>query len=143
MIDCFFGSLITNHYRSEDTLSDCEGQSMNAAVLLLLLFQNADYAQPVQSAADATKRETQLRQVATALSTRQAPSAAEVSAKEYAAAHAEAFVGKFNALINKLMDFADAYKDKQAIDVKKAQDVRKAWLELEKAEVLFRETPKK
>jgi hypothetical protein len=116
---------------------------MNAVVLFLLLCQNADYTRPATSVTDASRREAQLRQVATALSSPQSPSATEVSAQAYAAAHDEAFVGKFNSLINKLMDFADAYKNKQAIDVKKAQDVRRAWLELEKAEALFRENPKK
>ena len=33
------------------------------------------------------------------------------------------------------MEFADTYKNGQAIDVKKAQAVRKAWLELEKSAV--------
>jgi uncharacterized protein (DUF58 family) len=116
---------------------------MNAAVLLLLLFQNADYTQPVKSSADAAMRETQLRQVATALAGPATPSAAEEAATAHATAHDAAFVGKFNALINKLMDFADSYKSKQAIDVRKAKDVRKAWLELETAEALFRADPKK
>ena len=112
---------------------------MNAVVLFLLLFQNVDYAPAANSSAEALRREIQLRE-ATALRSRES---AEESTKAYAAARDEEFVGKFNKLITRLMDFAEAYKNKQAIDVKKAKDIRKAWLELEKAEALFREDPKK
>ena len=112
---------------------------MNAIVLLLLLFQNADYAPAANSSAEALRRETQLREAMVLRS----PEAREESTKAYAAAHDEKFVGKFNNLITKLIDFAESYKSKQAIDVKKAKDIRKAWLELEKAEALFREEPKK
>ena len=59
------------------------------------------------------------------------------------AARDQEFVGKFNKLITKLIDFAESYRNKQAIDVKKARDIRKAWLELEKAEALFRDDSKK
>jgi len=41
------------------------------------------------------------------------------------------------------MDFSDSYKTRNAIDVKKAAAIRKAWLELEKTEALFREQAKK
>jgi|KBSSwiStaDraftv2_1062776.scaffolds.fasta_scaffold4206489_1 hypothetical protein len=108
---------------------------MYSVVLCLLLFQNADYKPSVSSAADAVKREVRLREVAAALS--------DPHAKEYVAVHDEAFVEKFNALINKLMDFSDSYKTRNAIDVKKAEAVRKAWRELEKSEALFREDSKK
>jgi hypothetical protein len=116
---------------------------MNAVVLWLLLFQNADYASAARSSIEASKRETQLRGVATALTNPQPRSVAEESAQEYAQAKDDAFVAKFNALVNKLMDFSDSYKSKNAIDVKKAAAVRKAWRELEKSEALFREDPKK
>ena len=112
---------------------------MYSVVLCLLLFQNADYKPSASSAADAVKREVQLREVATALSNPPAPE----SGKEYAAAQDEAFVAKFNALISKLMDFSDSYKERNAIDVKKAAAVRKAWRDLEKAEALFRDDAKK
>ena len=112
---------------------------MSAFVLFLLLFQNADYAPAANSSAEALRREIQLREAATL----HQPESTEESTKAFAAAHDEAFVKKFNALITKLMDFADSYKNKQAIDVKKAKDIRRAWLELEKAEALFREDSKK
>jgi hypothetical protein len=112
---------------------------MYSVVLCLLLFQNADYAPSANAATGSVKREVRLREVATALSN---PQAQEMG-KEYAAAHDEAFVEKFNALINKLMDFSDSYKTRNAIDVRKAAAVRKAWRDLEKAEALFREDSKK
>ena len=112
---------------------------MNGFVLCFLLFQNADYAPAASASAEAVRRESQLRE-ATTLHSRDS---AEESTKAYAAARDEEFVGKFNKLIAKLIDFADSYRNKQAIDIKKAKDVRKAWLELEKAEALFREDPKK
>ena len=112
---------------------------MNAIVLCFLLFQNADYTPAANASAEASRREIQLRE-ATVLHIRDSN---EVSAKAYAIARDEEFVGKFNKLIAKLMDFAESYRNKQAIDVKKAKDIRKAWLELEKAEALFREDPKK
>ena len=108
---------------------------MYSVVLCLLLFQNADYKPSASSAADAVKREVRLREVATALSNPQA--------NEYVPVHDEAFVEKFNALISKLMDFSDSYKTRNAIDVKKAAAVRKAWSDLEKAEALFRDDSKK
>jgi hypothetical protein len=98
---------------------------MSAIILCLLLFQNAG---------DTVKRENQLREVATVLSNPQT---------EYAPASDQAFIEKFNALIDRLMDFSDSYKTRNAIDVKKAAAVRKAWRELEKSEALFREDSKK
>jgi hypothetical protein len=112
---------------------------MNAAVLFLLLVQNTDYAPAANAAAEARRREVQLRD-ATVLRSADSP---QELARAYTAARDEEFVGKFNNLITKLMDFAESYRKKQAIDVKKAKDIRKAWLELEKAEALFREDPKK
>src|SRR5262249_7173360 len=115
---------------------------MNAVFLLSLLCQTADYAPALRSSNEAQRRESELRQVA-AVSNRQAESAAAESSKEYAAARDQEFVARFNKLINTLMEFADAYKNGQAIDVKKARAVRKAWLELEKSEAVFQEEKKK
>ena len=53
------------------------------------------------------------------------------------------FVEKFNGLIYALMDFADDYKARQTINVKKAKAVREAWHRLEKAEALFQDDKKK
>jgi hypothetical protein len=115
---------------------------MNAVFLLALLFQNAEYAPALNSSAEVQRREAQLRQVAS-LANRQTPSVAEENSKAHATARDEEFVGKFNKLINTLMDFADAYKDGKAIDVKKAQAIRKAWLDLEKSEAVFQDDKKK
>ena len=116
---------------------------MNVVFLLLgLVFQNADYAPAIQSSADAQRREIQLRQVA-ADSSRPTPSVAERNRKEYAAAHDQQFVEKFNKLVATLMEFSDSYKNSGAMDVQKAKAVRKAWSDLEKSEALFRDSKKK
>ena len=112
---------------------------MNTAVLVLLLLQNADYAPAANASAEALRREVQLRDAAVLRSA----DSAEESSRTYAAARDGEFVGKFNNLITKLVDFAESYRNKQAIDVKKAKEIRKAWLEFEKAEALFREDRKK
>jgi len=52
------------------------------------------------------------------------------------------FVEKFNRLMYALMDFADDYKARQTINVKKAKAVREAWHKLEKAEALFQDKKK-
>jgi hypothetical protein len=115
---------------------------MNAVFLLLLFFQNADYAPAIKASADAQRRETQLRDVAAA-SSQPTSSIAEENRKQYAAAREQAFVEKFNKLISNLMEFADTYKSGHAMDVKKAQAIRKAWLDLEKSEAIFQDDKKK
>ena len=111
---------------------------MNAVFLLALLFQNP----ALNSSAEVQRREAQLRQVAS-MANRQTPSVGEENSKAHATARDEELVGKFNKLINTLMDFADAYKEGKAIDVKRAQAVRKAWLDLEKSEAVFQDDKKK
>ena len=115
---------------------------MNTVFLLLLFFQNADYAPAIKASADSQKRETQLREVATA-SSRPTSSITDENRKQYAAAREQEFVEKFNKLINNLMEFADTYKSGRAMDVKKAQAIRKAWLDLEKSEAIFQDDKKK
>ena len=114
---------------------------MNAVFLLLLFFQNADYAPALKASADTQRRETQLREVA-AVSSRPTSSVAEENSKRYAAAREQEFVEKFNRLINNLMEFADSYKSSQAMDLKKAKAIRKAWLDLEKSEAIFQDDKK-
>jgi hypothetical protein len=109
---------------------------MNTIILIALLFQNVDYVPALNSSADTQRREAELRQVVS-LPNRPTPSAVEENGKAYAAGRDREFVGKFNKLITSLMDFADSYKDGKAIDIKKAQAVRKAWVELEKSEAIF------
>jgi hypothetical protein len=115
---------------------------MNTVFLLLLLCQNANYAPALKSSTDTQRREADLREVAAAAS-RQPPSPAEQNKRDYAAARDEQFAQKFNKLIATLMDFADAYKNGQVNDIKKAQAVRKAWLDLEKSEAIFQDEKKK
>jgi hypothetical protein len=67
----------------------------------------------------------------------------EAIRKSGVSAQERLFVEKFNKLINTLMEFADDYKTRQVINVKKARAVREAWLKLEKAEVLFQDDKKK
>lgn len=112
---------------------------MVTVFLLSFLLQTVA---PNRPSADARNREAQLRLVTTAAA-RPATSVADETSKQYTAARDEEFVQKFNKLITKLMDFADAYKNDQALDVKKAKAVRKAWLELEKSEAIFRDDKKK
>ena len=115
---------------------------MNAVFLLLLFFQNADYAPAIKATADTQRRETQLREVA-ASSSRPTSSIAEENRKQYAAAREQEFVEKFNKLIHNLMDFADSYKSGNALDVNKAKSIRKAWIELEKSEAIFQDDKEK
>ena len=105
---------------------------MDAVFLLALVFQNSDYP-AANSAADMQRREAELPRIVS-LPYRPSPSAAS---------REQEFVEKFNKLINTLMDFADAYRDGKAIDVKKVQAVRKAWAELEKSEAFFQREKKK
>jgi hypothetical protein len=111
---------------------------MNLVFLVALLLQNGDYTPALKAAAETQNREAQLRQVAS-LAKRVVPSPAEENRKAYTAGRDEEFVGKFNSLINRLMEFADSYKDGKTLDVKKARAVRKAWLELEKSEAIFQD----
>src|SRR5712692_5288489 len=105
---------------------------MNAVFMLALVFQNSDYP-AVNSSADTQRRESELPRIVS-LPYRPPPSAVS---------REQEFVGKFNKLINTLIVFADAYRDGKAIDVKKAQAVRKAWAELEKTEAFFQREKKK
>src|SRR3954469_16879311 len=107
---------------------------MSTAVLFLLLFQNVDHTPAAASASEAMKREAQLREVATVLADRPAPSVAEQNRKQYSAARDQEFVAKFNKLIVQLIEFSESYKTKQGMDVKKAAAVRKAWQDLQKLE---------
>jgi hypothetical protein len=115
---------------------------MSSVLLYLLLFQSADHVPALKATADAQRREAELRQVAVVSSSRPAPSAAEENARQHAAARDQEFVEKFNKLINTLMEFSDTYKSGQAVDVKKAQAVRQAWLDLEKSEAIFQDKKK-
>src|SRR5260221_6304804 len=105
---------------------------MNAVLMLALVFQNSDYP-ALNSSADTQRRQSELPRI---VSLPYRPPPAAVSREQE-------FVEKFNRLINTLIAFADAYRDGEAIDVKKVQAVRKAWAELEKSEAFFQREKKK
>ncbi len=58
--------------------------------------------------------------------------------KREAALRKRCFEQSFNHLLETLSDFADAYNHNGAIDVKKVESVKKAWLEVQKNEDWFR-----
>jgi len=115
---------------------------MNLLILVALLAQSGDYSPALKATTEARTRETQLREIASVVKTPER-SVTEENTKAYTAARDQEFVGKFNKLINRLMEFADTYKDGKTLDIKKAQAIRRAWLELEKSEAIFREEKKK
>ena len=104
---------------------------MSTALLILLLCQNVDSNPAMRASAEAQKRDAALHQVSHL--TKPVDPAPAVTADEQ-------FVGKFNNLIERLVDFAENYRTKQAVDVKKAKAVRQAWLELEKSEAVFQDS---
>ena len=112
-------------------------------VPLFLFFQNAAVQNPAQqSAAETQRREAALHSVPEVLGG-ESDNTPEAVRKSGASAQERLFVEKFYKLINTLMEFADDYKTRQVINVKKARAVREAWLKLEKAEVLFQDDKKK
>jgi hypothetical protein len=118
---------------------------MGTALLVVLLFQTLDSNPAFKASADTQRREAQLQQVSHLTSpANPTPSAvAAATEKAEAAANDAQFVGKFNKLIERLVDFAENYREKSAMDVKKAKAVRQAWLELEKSEAIFQDGKKK
>ena len=106
---------------------------MNAVFMLALLFQSPDNVPVLNSSVDTQRQGSELPRIVS-LPYRPPPSAVR---------REQEFVGKFNKLINTLIVFADSYKDGKAIDAKKAQAVRKAWVELEKSEAFFQGGKKK
>lgn len=59
------------------------------------------------------------------------------SAKKAAACQERRFTASFNHLKNALDDFADAYNQGR-LDVKKIEEIKKAWRDLENSEARFR-----
>ena len=116
---------------------------MGALIIpLFLFFQEGAQSSAPQPAAEARRRETALHSVPEVLG-REAPNTSEAFRKYAASVQQRLFVEKFNTLMYALMEFADDYKTRQTIDVRKAKAVREAWHKLEKAEALFRDDKKK
>src|SRR5215472_13245966 len=105
-------------------------------VLLLLFFQNGVQNPGQQSEVERQRREAALHSVADAAG-RESGDTPEAIHKNGVSLQDQIFVAKFNKLINTLMEFADDYKNRQSINVKKAKAVRAAWLELEETEAIF------
>ncbi|MEO7653834.1 MAG: hypothetical protein ABIZ80_25540 [Bryobacteraceae bacterium] len=115
---------------------------MSTVLLMLLLFQNVDFNPAIRASAEARTRDAALHQVSHLTKSTSPTAAAKVEDSQVAVNDKE-FVGKFNHLIERLVDFADNYRNKQAMDVKKAKAIRQAWLDLEKAEAVFRDSSDK
>jgi spore cortex formation protein SpoVR/YcgB (stage V sporulation) len=116
---------------------------MGALIIpLLLFFQDGGQNPAQQSIIDAQRREAALRSVPETLG-RESITTSEAVRKDSAFVQERLFVEKFNRLMYALMDFADDYKARQTINVKKAKAVREAWNKLEKAEALFQDDKKK
>jgi len=116
---------------------------MGALIIpLCLLFQDGLQNSAQQSIVDAQHREAALHSVPETLG-RESIATSEAFRKNSASVRERLFVEKFNRLMYALMDFADEYKARQTINVKKAKAVREAWYKLEKAEALFQADKKK
>ena len=111
-------------------------------IFLLLSFQSMSQNPGQQSEVERQRREAALRSAADAAG-RESNDTPEAIRKKGASMQDQLFVAKFNKLINTLMEFADDYKNRQSINVKKAKAVRAAWLELEETEAIFRGEKKK
>ena len=117
--------------------------AMGALIIpLLLFFQDAGQNPALQSEAESHRREAALRSVAEVLG-HESENTPEAVRKNGASVQERLFVEKFNKLLYTLTEFADDYKIRQTIDVKKAKAVREAWHKLEKAEALFQDDKKK
>jgi cell wall assembly regulator SMI1 len=66
-----------------------------------------------------------------------APNPESAQSAQAASFQRHQFATRFNRLTQSLNEFADAYNE-GTLDLKKIEEVKKAWRELEKAEALFR-----
>ena len=113
---------------------------MGALIIpILLFFQDAAVQ---QSVVETQRREAALHSVPEVLG-QESKNTPEAIRKDGVSVQERLFVEKFNKLIYTLMEFADDYKARQTINVKKAKAVREAWHKLEKAEALFQDDKKK
>jgi hypothetical protein len=109
---------------------------------LLLFFQGPIQNSAQQSVAEMQRREAALQGVPEVLG-RESKDSPEALRRNGASVQERLFVEKFNKLIYTLMEFADDYKTRQTINVKKAKAVREAWLKLEETEALFKSDTRK
>ena len=115
---------------------------MGALIIpLVLFFQDSFPISGPQSPAEMQRREAALHGVPEVLG-RESKNTSEAIRKNSASVHERQFVERFNKLLYTLMEFADDYKTRQTINVRKAKAVREAWHKLEKAEVLFQDHKK-
>ena len=106
-------------------------------ISIFLSFQNS--AQ--QSVIEMDRRETALHSVPEVLG-RESRNTPAAMRKVAASVHERLFEAKFNQFIYALMEFANDYKSRQTINVRKAKAVREAWLQLQQTEALFRDKKK-
>src|ERR1700716_812118 len=93
---------------------------------LFLFFQEGALNSAPQPAAEARRQEAALHSVPEVLG-RGSPHPAAAFRMYNASVQQRMFVEKFNTLMYALMEFADVYKTRQTIDVRKAKAVREAW----------------
>ena len=116
---------------------------MGALIIpLVLFFQDPFQISGPQSPAETQRREAALHSVPEIFGG-QSRSISEAMRKNSASVQQRLFEERFNRLLYTLMDFADDYKTRQTINVKKAKAVRDAWHKLEKAEALFQDDKNK
>jgi hypothetical protein len=114
---------------------------MGALIIpLVLFFQGPLQISGPQSPAEMQRQEAALHSVPEVLG--QSKSTSEAMRKNSASVQQRLFEERFNRLLYTLIDFADDYKTRQTINVKKAKAVREAWHKLEKAEALFQDDKK-
>jgi hypothetical protein len=115
---------------------------MGALIIPVLLLLQGAVQNSAQSPAETQRQEAALHSVPEVLGP-QSRNTSEAIRRNSAAVHERLFVEKFNSLLYTLMDFAEDYKTRQTINVRKAKAVREAWHKLEKAEALFQDDKKK
>jgi hypothetical protein len=116
---------------------------MGALIIpLVLFFQDSFPISGPQSPAGMQRQEAALHGVPETLG-RESKNTSDAIRRNSASVHERLFVESFNKLLYTLMEFADDYKSRQTINVKKAKAVREAWHKLEKAEALFQDDKKR
>ena len=115
---------------------------MGALIIpLVLFFQDSFPISGPQSPAGMQRQEAALHGVPEVLGP-QSKNTSEAIRRNSASVRERLFEERFNRLLYALIEFADDYKTRQTINVKKAKAVREAWHKLEKAEALFQDDKK-
>jgi len=114
----------------------------------MLLFQDREkvYAAQAESSLrslDSTHRDDLAREASiTGLRSGRQKVTAETTRRAQAAALEKQFLDRYNRLMKAMLQFAESYNDRHAIDAKLLQAVRKAVLDLQKHDTLFRDDGK-